>query len=302
MLRVGGFRALWAALWAVSVGLGAGRAEACAACDSGDPTLTALGTEQPFAGRLRSALALRYRTDAIGVPGVDRSNIRELRADLSSAWAPSEGWFIVANLPFIYRRVSDDSLAESEVWGLGDAELDAKWFAWQDRAFAPRQLLAFLGGVELPTGAWQKDAAGDYLPLEVQPGSGSLDLVLGASLTAFWGPASGWLSLRWLQPLLVRDALQPGSALWTSLALQHQLTSWLALRLGSELRWDQQSEEAGQPDPNSGGTILFGSGDLGWSPGADLTLWLGLRLPLVNALHGAHDEGASVSLVLAHDW
>ena len=157
-------------------------------------------------------------------------------------------------------------------------------------------------GVELPTGSWQKDAAGEYLPLEVQPGSGSLDLVLGASLTAFWGPVSGWLSLRWLQPLLMRDALQPGSALWASLALQHQITSWLALRLGSELRWDQQSEEAGEPDPNSGGTILFGSADLGWSPGADLTLWLGLRLPLVNALHGAHEEGASVSLVVAHDW
>jgi len=233
---------------------------------------------------------------------VDRANIRELRADLSSAWAPSERWFIVANLPFIYRRVSDDNLSESEVWGLGDAELDAKWFAWQDRAFAPRQLLALLAGVELPTGSWQKDANGEYLPLEVQPGSGSLDLVLGASLTAFWGPVSGWLSLRWLQPLLMRDALQPGSALSASLALQHQVTSWLALRLASELRWDQPSEEAGEPDPNSGGAILFGSGDLGWSPGADLTLWFGLRLPLVNALHGAHEEGASVSLVVARDW
>lgn len=295
--------ALWvAAMCAVSSGLGARQAEACSACDSGDPTLTALGTEQPFAGRLRSALGLRYRTDAIGVPGVDRASIRDLRADLSSAWAPSERWFIVANLPFIYRRVTDESLAESEVWALGDAEIGAKWFAWQDREFAPRQLLALLGGLELPTGPWQKDAAGEYLPLEVQPGSGSLDLVLGASLTAFWRPLSGWLSLRWLQPLLTREALQPGSALWANLAVQHQLTAWLALRLASELRWDQPSQEAGEPDPNSGGTILFAGGDLGWSPGADLTLWLGLRLPVLNELHGAHEEGPSFSLALAHDW
>ncbi|HKO89712.1 MAG TPA: hypothetical protein VJU61_01085, partial [Polyangiaceae bacterium] len=78
---------LWmAAVCAVSSGLVVRRVEACAACDSGDPTLTALGTEQPFAGRLRSALGLRYRTDAIGVPGVDEMNIRDLRADLSVAW------------------------------------------------------------------------------------------------------------------------------------------------------------------------------------------------------------------------
>ncbi|HKO90724.1 MAG TPA: hypothetical protein VJU61_06215, partial [Polyangiaceae bacterium] len=217
-------------------------------------------------------------------------------------WAPSERWFVVANLPFIYRRVTEESLAESEVWALGDAELNAKWFAWKEREFAPRQLLAFVAGLELPTGPWQEDAEGQYLPLEVQPGSGSLDLVVGASWTAFSGPLSGWLSLRWLQPLVTRDALQPGSALWGSLAVQHQLLPWLALRLASELRWDQPSEEAGEPDPNSGGTVLFGGGDLGWSPGADLTLWLGLRLPLVNALHGAHEEGPSVSLAVAYDW
>ena len=166
-------------------------AAACALCGSGDPTLTVAGVEQPFAGRLRSAVELQYRSDEIGRAGLDRSQIDEVRADLSVAWAPDSRWLILAALPLLYRQVQDTSLARSQTWGPGELELDAKWFVWRDRELAPRWLIAAVGGVKLPTSPFRTDARARYLPLEAQPGSGSWDLIFGPSLAAFAGSSSG---------------------------------------------------------------------------------------------------------------
>ena len=38
------------------------------------------------------------------------------------------------------------------------------------------------------------------------------------------------------------------------------------------------------------------------SPITDWSVLVGLRLPVINALTGAHEEGAIVSLALLHDW
>jgi hypothetical protein len=62
-------------------------AQACASCGCGDPTLTTLGTTKPFAGRLRAALQLAYRTDAVGREGLNRVELREARLDASVAAA-----------------------------------------------------------------------------------------------------------------------------------------------------------------------------------------------------------------------
>jgi hypothetical protein len=277
-------------------------ARACASCGCGDPTLTALGTEQPFAGRLRSSLELSYRTDSIGRAGIDRLELRELRADASAAWAPLASLFVVANVPLVHRQATDPSLAQTDAWGLGDVELRAKWFVLRDRAFAPRWLLAAVGGLKFPTAPWQSDGDGVRVPLEAQPGTGSLDLLLGPSVSMFQGDVSAYASLQGSLPLTTRAPLEPGSSLRASLALQHQTLRWLALRAAADGRWDRPSREAGQRDPDSGGGVLFLGGDALFSPMLDLALSLGIRLPALDALHGAHDEGPRLSLALMRDW
>jgi hypothetical protein len=275
---------------------------ACATCGAGDSTLTGLGTEQPFAGRLRSSLELSYRTDAIGVVGLDRIEVREARADASVAWAPTAELFLVALVPSVYREATDPTLAQSESWGLGDMELRAKWFVYRDRSFAPRWLFATLGGVKLPTAPWQSDNQGDLLPLEVQPGTGSLDLLLGTSLATFQGGTSAYASVQWFMPLKSRPPLEPGSSLRGSLMLQHQILRALALRGAADGRWDQPSLEAGERDPNSGGWIVFLGGDVLVSPAADLNLSFGVRVPAFDDLAGAHAEGARASVAVMVDW
>jgi hypothetical protein len=63
----------------VVAALSARDAWACAMCGCGDPTLTTMGAEQPFAGRLRLSSELRYRSDAIG-DAPERTQIEEVRA------------------------------------------------------------------------------------------------------------------------------------------------------------------------------------------------------------------------------
>jgi hypothetical protein len=286
----------------MSLVVGPRQALACATCGCGDPTLTGLGTEQPFAGRLRSSLELSYRTDAIGSAGIDRIEVREARADISLAWAPLGTLFLAALVPSVYRDALDASLAQTDAWGLGDIELRAKWFVYRDRALAPRWLLAAVGGVKLPTARWQSDSQGELLPLEVQPGTGSLDLLLGPLLSMFQGQTSAYASLQWSQPLSSRAPLEPGSSLRGSMALQYQLVQALALRAAADGRWDEPSREAGLPDPNSGGWVLFLGGDVLVSPAADLSLSVGVRAPAVNELAGAHEEGLRASLAVMRDW
>jgi hypothetical protein len=277
-------------------------AAACAQCGSGDPTLTVAGVEQPFAGRLRSAVELQYRSDEIGRAGIDRSQIDEARADLSVAWAPHSRWLLLAALPLLYREVEDTSLARSQTWGPGELELDAKWFVWRDRELAPRWLLAAIAGLQLPTSPWRSDGRGRYLPLEAQPGSGSWDLILGSSLASFAGSTSAYAGVKWILPVHVREPFDPGSSVRADLALQQQLAPWFALRVAAELRADRQSREGGHPDPDSGGAIAFVGGDLVWSPLEDLVAQLGVRVPALQRWHGAHREGAALRIGLVRDW
>jgi hypothetical protein len=275
---------------------------ACAVCSTGDPTLVVAGAEQPFAGRLRSALELQYQTHVAGRAGVDQLRISETRADVSLAWAPDPRWLLAARLPLLDREIEDASLGVRETWGAGELELDARWFVWTDRELAPRWLLAWLGGVQLPTAPLHRDAAGAVLPLEAQPGAGSWEIVLGPSLSAFAGDTSLYASLRWTQPVLTPGPFEPGASLGASLALQEQLASWLAARAVSELRADRPSREQGQRDPDSGGAVAFLGGDLLWSPWVDLVAQLGARVPAFSRLRGAQREGPAFRFALVRDW
>jgi len=295
--------------WGLSLVLGAGpgalasrAAEACATCDSGDATLTVAGAEQPFSGRLRSALTLRYRTDVVGHAGVDQTDIRELRTDLSTAWAPRDDLFVIADVPLLYHRVQEANLAQTETIGLGDIELRGKWFVFRDRPFAPRWLIAVLGGMKFPTAPWLVDAQGQYLVLEAQPGSGSLDASVGPSLACFLGQFSGYASLLWVEPLTTREPLEPGRSVRGSMAIQGQVTDWFGARLASDLRWEQPSKEGGQTDPDSGGWVVLAGADVLFSPATDVSVGLGARLPVLNRLHGAHAEGPMLHLALIRDW
>jgi hypothetical protein len=286
-----------------SLGVGVARpAAACAACGCGDPTLTTLGTEQPFAGRLRASLTAQLRTDEVGTPGEDELALREARFDAALAWAPHERLFLVLTVPTLWRRIEYVNLASQSTFGLGDAELRAKGFVWRDQPFSPNHLVSLTAGVKLPTAPEQKAPDGEPLPIELQPGTGSFDPLAGASYSAFAGDWSFYASTQLTWPTGGNDGFRGSRSLRGTLAAQAQVTEVLALRGGFDSRYDGKSLEDGEESPDSGGFIGFALAELLVSPAEDLLLLASARIPVVNALDGEHREGPFWSLGVAYDF
>jgi hypothetical protein len=274
----------------------------CAACAAGDPVLAALGTEQPYPGRLRSSLALGYRELESGRVGVDALALSEYRADLSLAWAPGERAFLLLLVPLLDRRLTDVSLAEQRTRGLGDVELRGRVTVLQDRSFAPRQVLHASAGLGAPTAVLHRTASGQLLPSESQLGTGSLDGLVGAAYSLHLGRVLGYLGAELRMPWLRRQELEPPVSLRGNLAFELQILTWLRPRLALDARWQGQTIEQGQALRDSGGAILFVGPDLLLEMGQSSVISGGVRVPLLSALSGQQRESPSLGLGISVDW
>jgi hypothetical protein len=271
------------------------RARACAACASGDPTLTVMGTEQPYAGRLRLAVRGRVRGDRL-----DDVKVLEGRTDLSLAWSPWPTLSLSADLPVVARAVSVGGAPRRHSVALGDAEARVRWFVFRDRELAPRHLVALVGGVAAPTG--ESSAAGVALPRDALAGTGVWSPLLGVSYAYFAHPLAFFASVVGYLRLGTMDGEAPGESLRGTVAVQHQLVPALALRVAADARVDARVRRFdGQRERGTGGGIVFAGVDAVVSLGGDLVLFAGLRVPVVQALEGGHVETALGELGLAAD-
>jgi hypothetical protein len=297
VLRRGGIFLL-VALTSWSVGR---QARACASCGCGDPTLTGAGTEQPFRNRLRFSAAAQYRRDTLGVDAAEM-RLGEGRVEGQVAWAPVERLFLVAGAPLLWRDIGYSNGEQRTSRGIGDAEVRAKVFVYRDRAFAPRHLVALVGGLKLPTAPMQRTPTGRPLPLELQPGTGSLDPIAGASYAIFAYPWSAYASTQLLWSTWGRNRSRASRSLRSTLAIQRQGGALFAARLSADTRLDGRAIEAGAPSNDSGGAIVFASPELLFSPVTDLTLSVYARVATVNWLHGRHVEPFMLGVTAAFDF
>lgn len=277
-------------------------AQACAVCGCGDATLTTMGGEAPYRGRMRAAIELRYREDAIGTPGRDRIDLTEGRLDASFSWAVHERLVLGATLPTLLRDVEYVNLAHETTIGLGDAEIRGKFVAFKDRAFGARHILYSTLGLKLPTGPEVEDETGQSVPMELQPGTGSLDPLVGLSYATFQGDWSGYGSAHAFFATPGWDGNRASSSLRVSASVQRQLVKAFALRLGVDTRVDARATEDGRPEEDSGGFIGFLSPEALLSPGMDVTVIGSARIPVLNALEGDHDESVILSVAVAVDF
>jgi hypothetical protein len=269
-------------------------AYACASCLTGDPTLTAFGAERPYKNRLRLALESRTRSDDIGT-GATRIILSEVRTELGLAWAPTSDLFLQVALPLIYRHATYGDSASDLLLATGDLGLRARLHLTRG--------LALSAGLSIPTaptltrthyGTTRK------LPHEAQPGSGSFDPSLGLALTHATQPHAISFSTWGTWPT-------GDSSPSLQLAAHYQYELWrerrlaLSVRLALESRLDGKAYDHGEPVADSGGFIAFAGGDILVTPAPDWLLTLGLRVPIIEALDGAHDEGIFGVLSLAYD-
>ncbi len=276
-------------------------AAACSMCETGDPTLTVMGAQQPFDQRLRLALELQYRTDALGQPHVNQVKLNEERLALSVAYAPVSWLMLSASLPLLRRELTYVDLSKDMLITPGDTELRARAFVWRDRDFAPHHLLGLIAGLRIPTGPIERDSNGAYRAPELQAGSGSFDPLAGVSYAFFADPWSVYASEVVYIPTQGTADYRVGTSWRGTHTLQYQLGHHFALRAGAEFRLEARSKNAQGYEPDTGGFILFGVPSLVWSPLTDLVFNLDLHIPVVNALYGYHDEGLFAMLGAAYD-
>jgi hypothetical protein len=202
---------------------------------------------------------------------------------------------MLATVPVLVRTVTYVNLAERTSGGLGDAEARARITIYRDRAFGPRHVLALSTGLKVPT-APEAEEDGEPLPLELQPGSGSFDPILGLGWATFQGDTSVYASAHAYYPLSIRSGDRPGTSLRASASVQRQLVPWLAGRLGIDARLDARSREDGRAEEDSGGFVGFLSPEVLVAPAAGWLLVAVVRVPVLDALAGDHDEGPVLGL------
>lgn len=275
---------------------------ACATCLCGDPTLTFMGTEKPFPNRLRIATELSYRSEQVGIEGINHRDIEELRLQVGLAYTLSERLSLAVRWPWVHKQLHEVNLAHSDTHHLGDAEISAKFFAYQDRQMRPRHLAGFLGGIRLPT-ATEQSAQGQTLDLDVQAGAGNW-LIHG-------GGWYGQYRYPWFfhASSVVREAINngfqefsEGTAVLTTLLAQYAYSPHFAVQGGLDSRWSQKHRYAGESDPNSGGWIVFFTPGVVLHLAEDLLLNLSIQWPLVKQLHGQHQEETTFQIGLVYDF
>jgi hypothetical protein len=258
--------------------------------------------------------------EALAAEGVAAHNTDyNLNASLGIAYGITHELTIAAELPYVRR----DHLREGDatggvpnvnqlgtIAGIGDVNILAKYRLTGEEGVR----LAIVGGLKLPTGSTHKRApGGDRLETEHQPGTGSLDPIVGVSaatkLNKIQLTASalyqrsgegaqhtrlgdrlqgGIMFSRHLGPVTIEPEHHHHDA--TEEPHEHKLPhhdSWDAfVELGGE--WEGRQRIGGEVEAASGGAWVYAAPGLqyvsasGWSAGA------ALALPLWQHIRAAH--------------
>jgi hypothetical protein len=289
--------------WFVSLLVVSNSAHACATCSAGDPTLSASGSEKPFESRKRISLDLRAtKTSANDI------DVYEQRLELRADFALSQSLLLTAALPTIHRSIEDHDGPTSHELTLGDAELRGSSIAYDSGISRVRRIVLVYGGLRFPTAPLQTDARGSVLPVALQPGCGSIGPTLGASFVASASPLTFTASTSFYLPFSVRDGPHAGDSWRTAITLQFQpAKSKVGTRFGVSSRLDQagllsNTGDDAIVDPNSGGLVVYGSGEIIASPATDLVLGIGFFAPAIQLLRGNERETTIAMATASYDF
>jgi Putative MetA-pathway of phenol degradation len=274
-----------------------GTARACSVCGCGDPQLDA---SDPGAvdGRLRLQLDSEYLTVQAGNEEdpsvVDR--LRQYTVRLGATYSPLAGLSVLAQVPFTRKDLSVAGVTSSDVSGLGDVEVGARYSFVDVVNFAARrrQELAISLGTSLPTGSNDRRHDGARIDEHGQLGTGAYGPYAGLHYHVDQGDWYGFGSVSGRYRTTNDFDYRYGPALLWSAHGQYRGFRRVALSLGVDGRQAGPDEVGGEVVANTGGLVLAAS------PAAYLDVgrgfWFSLRaqLPLYTHLKGEQDVGPTV--------
>jgi hypothetical protein len=275
---------------------------ACATCLCGDPTITTMGTEKPFAGRMRAGIEYLSRGEKAAEPGVNEFTVNEERVTLNFSYALNTEWMFAASLPMVTKEVERFDLSHARGSGIGDMDLSARWFLGRDDSFPVKYLWGMQFGLRVPTSTEQKKD-GESIDIDAQPGVGATIPSLGV-----W---YGRYALPWFfyTSASVQHALtdgyqnyQAGDVMLLTGLAQYALNMGVAVQLSLDGRFKKPDQYDGVEDPNSGGVLIMAKPGIAWTPLEDLVINLNYQIPVIENPNGIQEEDPTFRLGVAYDF
>ncbi|MBK9132086.1 MAG: hypothetical protein IPM20_10700 [Gammaproteobacteria bacterium] len=275
---------------------------ACATCLCGDPTITTMGAEKPFAGRLRIGVDALTRGETVGDPGVDGQDIDETRVTYSLSYAPSADWIFAASLPYVHKEVRRFDLSHETASGLGDADLSARWYLRDAAQIPARHLWGLQFGVRVPTSSEQQ-SNGVPIDIDAQPGGGATIPNLGVWYGYFRTPSFFYLSAAYQHAVDEGyQGYEAGDVMLMTAHAQYALAgNGLALSFSLDARSKEHDHYSGVVDPDSGGVLVMATPGVVWMPLTDLIVNLSYQIPAIENLHGRQEEDPVFRIGVTYD-
>ena len=218
---------------------------------------------------------------------------RNLLATLD--WTINADWGITFKVPFVSRVHNhifnkDDGFGgidpETESWnfsGIGDVQALARYRFYND-AHANAGVRF---GLTLPTGSIHKRNSEEEAERTLQPGSGSVDSLLGAYYNHHDGNIGWFAQGLWQQTLSDRGDFKPGRKLSADVGLSYNATPDLSLML--QLNALHKAKDSGaNAEPNdSGGSTISVSPGVSYRVMGNMQLYGFLQKPLYQRVNGA---------------
>jgi hypothetical protein len=184
-------------------------------------------------------------------------------------WNINDDWGVTLKVPLIDRAHkhifnADDGLGgvepELEKWnfsGLGDIQTLGRYRFYHDES----SNAGVRFGLKLPTGDIHKSNAEEDAERSLQPGTGSVDTLLGAYYNHHDGNLGWFAQGTWQQAVHERDSFKPGRKLNADIGISYSATPDLSLML--QLNMQHKSKDTGsnaEPAESGGRTVSLSPG------------------------------------------
>lgn len=282
-------------------------AHACASCGC---TLTADWLSQGLAAQPGTTFSLRYdyvpqTTLRTGTHEVDRRAIdlptdREIERytynhslTLTLDHQFANDWGVDVQLPVLTRphsTIAEGTTApsHSRTHGIGDLRVVGRWQGLS----TPGSVTGLEAGLALPTGRFKQrfnsgPGEGEEVDRGLQPGTGTVQAVLGAYHLGALGPELGYFAQVTGQAALDhRDGYKPGSFVQASAALNY--THWRNVTPQLQLSFRATGRDSGPNSdrPNSGGRQINVAPGVSAKVSSNIVAFGFVELPLYNKVNG----------------
>jgi hypothetical protein len=286
---------------AFALGLAALPASACSVCGCGDPLLSS-SDPAAITGQLRLQLDTEYLQVSSGnetQPGFT-DELTQWSYRFNAVYRPTDALSLTLTLPVVGKAMKTvgggTSVSTSDVTGLGDVELGARYAVWRslNLGIGRVQELALTAGTSLPTGANGLRSGGVRIDEHGQLGTGA------------WGPFAGlhyrfeqgrWLGFASLSGRLHTEngyGYTYGSALLWSVHGQFFPTRRVVLDLGLDGRYAAADRSHGEAVVNTGGTVLAAAPGVYLNAAGAAWLFVRGQIPVYKRFLGEQDQLPSI--------